>query len=53
MTNFEKIKQMTVEEFAESFGDDSVCEHIRPELCTKQHCCDDCILKWLNQEAEQ
>jgi hypothetical protein len=54
MTNFEKIKQMTVEEFAKMFGN-GICENISNCLntidCTAD--CDDCIIDWLNQEVEE
>ena len=50
MTNFEKIKQMTVEEMAECFGN-VFC------LCEVLDCnytnCSECMKNWLNQEVEE
>lgn len=54
MTNFEKIKQLTLEEFAEKFNS-NICRQIRSErftYCYKGNSCKDCILNWLNQEAD-
>ena len=57
MTNFEKIKQMTVEEFSEAFADDNLCSYIQkvdPKQCLKQHeICIGCIKDWLNQEVKE
>lgn len=56
MTNFEKIKQMTVKEFAEMFGAgicERICSRISDIDCTGDVECDDCIIDWLNQEVEE
>lgn len=62
MTNFERIKTMTVEEFAEIFGstkmleDSSLCQYIQkvdPEHCGRCLNCKGCTLDWLNKEAPQ
>lgn len=53
MTNFERIKRMSVEEFAKMFGS-SICQivyncHDDTIDCTSD--CDDCTVNWLNKEA--
>jgi hypothetical protein len=56
MTNYEKIKAMSVEELAYHFSSNSLCEHIRDEnyeFCVAHDDCDKCIEKWLLQEAEE
>ncbi len=49
MTNFEKIKQMTVEEMVEYFS--NVFCLLLSECKYKD--CSECIKNWLNKEAEQ
>ena len=54
MTNYEKIKAMSVEEMSERFGHHNLCGHIRYELrkfCLENKTCDGCIEKWLLQEG--
>ena len=60
MTNFEKIKQMTVEEFAEFLEntiDGAGCECcIFNESCTPPYNTFKCVkgrINWLNQEVEE
>lgn len=50
MTNFEKIKSMTVEEFAKKFSS-SICENI--DKCCDYNDCNDCIINFLNKEATE
>lgn len=55
MTNYEKIKAMSVEEMAKLFGN-SICDYIQDEeyeFCCANEECDNCIENWLLQEAEQ
>ena len=54
MTNFEKIKNMTVEEFAEFVGFNNVCDYVQDyhvEWCNKYPDCKNCIVDWLNSET--
>lgn len=55
MTNFEKIKQMSVEEFVSIFGDEFICE-----LCSKgakyakcDAMCSEHFKEWLESEVEE
>ena len=68
MTNFEKIKNMSIDEMAEYFGGDEVeetfiCASCRPEYC--KHCREDgfcsaeghnrcvpAVKKWLESEVK-
>lgn len=50
MTNFEKIKAMTIEEFAKKFSS-SICENI--SKCCDYDDCNDCIINFLNKEEEE
>lgn len=55
MTNFEKIKKMTVEELDEVFGE-ALCIHIQGYdvyHCEEQNDCENCVKKWLNKEAKE
>ena len=49
MKNFEKIKQMTLEEMAEYFGN-VFCVCVSGCKSTN---CSECIKEWLNQEVEE
>lgn len=55
MTNYERIKEMTVEEMAESFH--ACCKYCiyRGEECynSEYMLCSDGHLKWLNSEVEE
>lgn len=56
MTNYEKIKAMSVEEMAKLFGHNTICEYIQDnekEFCEAMESCSRCIEKWLLQEAEE
>lgn len=56
MTNYEKIKAMSVEEMVEYIGHQSLCVIVCPDeygKCTDGRSCDGCIEKWLLQEAEE
>lgn len=52
MTNFEKIKQMSVEEFVSIFGKEFICE-----LCSaNEHCdalCSEHFKEWLESEVKE
>lgn len=56
MTNFEKIKQLTVEEMAyfiyavEEFGK-PYCKAEHSYLCNLSCTCDDCRVDWLEREV--
>lgn len=58
MTNFEKIKQMTVDEIAKLLNDLTFfCRYDECDKCPmhnkKDNCCDDITIKnWLNCEVE-
>lgn len=56
MTNFEKIKQLTLEEFAERFNF-SICRQITRESfddCQRyDNNCTQCAIGWLNQEVKE
>ena len=54
MTNFEKIKSMSIEEFAEFVGFNNVCDYVQDyhkEWCSKYPDCKNCIIDWLNSET--
>ena len=60
MTNFEKIKQMSVEDMAKFFIDDSsnidfckMCENKCEYDIAKFTGCEHAIQKWLESEAEE
>ena len=50
MTNFDKIRTMSEEEFLEKFGD-SICDMI--EDCPYHTTCAECKRQWLKQEAKE
>lgn len=55
MSNFEKIKKMSVEELAESFIlDCNCCIYFEPciEACDCDYDCKDGIKEWLESEVE-
>ncbi|MEF2919100.1 MAG: hypothetical protein U0O22_01355 [Acutalibacteraceae bacterium] len=52
MTNFERIKQMTVEEFAKMFNS-ALCRQMNFDGCKRaEGNCQECAIAWLNQEVE-
>ena len=56
MTNYEKIKVMSVEEMKEYIGHRGICEIMCQEQygkCTDGRSCDECLEEWLLQEAEE
>ena len=54
MTNYEKIKAMSVEEMAKFMGRvDEVCRKVSVKECYCFHHCWECVLKYLLQEAEE
>lgn len=56
MTNFEKIKKMSIDEMSEFFGERGCCEcciYDNNFICTPQNsCCEGGVRKWLESEAE-
>lgn len=55
MNNFEKIKKMSVKEFAEFFRS-GLCDYIQDEhkeFCNNREICGNCVLDWLNQEVKE
>lgn len=51
MTNYEKIKQMSVQELARLLNDDGICSCCAYQVLD----CDDCLkghIEWLESEAE-
>lgn len=57
MTNFEKIKAMTVEEMASnSYTKSAICDYIQTEYrswCEKRDECNNCIKKFLESEVQE
>lgn len=54
MTNYEKIKAMSVEEMAKAIGfTRAVCITLTMEQCDMHDKCEDCTKEWLLQEAEE
>lgn len=52
MTNFEKIKQMAVEEFAKMFNS-ALCRQMNFDGCKRaEGNCQECAIAWLNQEVK-
>lgn len=50
MTNFEKIKNMTIEEFAEFVRFNNVCDYVQ-DYHVECPDCKNCIIDWLNSET--
>lgn len=56
MTNFEKIKNMGVEEFAERLNESFACDRCPIEKfceCVLDGGCTDTWIKWLKSEVEE
>lgn len=60
MTNYEKIKAMSVEEMAATFGRKSLCDYIIEHdfvfcitRCRARKECTGCAESWLLQEADE
>lgn len=53
MTNFEKIKSMTLEEMVKSSYPLQICPCGDNDRCIKYVDCDDCTREWLEQEVEE
>ena len=56
MTNFERIKAMSVEEMASFLTEPTVCHFCaRKEQCAKlpYFYCKNCLTKWLESEVEE
>ena len=55
MTNYEKIKRMSLEEMADFLADDfnKVCADKSIDECDTCIACSDCYTKWLESEAEE
>jgi len=49
MTNYEKIKQMSIDEMAEFIGE---CDYCNNDLECNGNC-DECCKKWLESEASK
>lgn len=55
MTNADRIRAMSDEEFVKLFGYNSICDYVQDhsgDFCEKQGSCDNCLVKWLQQPAE-
>lgn len=52
MTNFERIKAMSVSELIETLGYGSLCSHIKFSVCEKHGNCDGCMREWLESEVQ-
>ena len=50
MTNYEHIKNMSVNEFLKYF---SVCRFIKPFVNCNGRSCIKCQLEWLNEEVDE
>jgi hypothetical protein len=56
MTNLERYQSMSAEEFAEAFGDNSICAEIRyrhSNFCEGQSACEECVLEFLRAEYKE
>ena len=55
MTNYEKIKFMTIGEIAELLANETrvVCAEVDTDECDKCEDCTACFRKWLESEAEE
>ncbi len=55
MTNFERIKAMSVGELVEMLGYSCLCSHIQyyeRKWCEAHSNCDKCMWEWLESEAQ-
>lgn len=55
-TNADRIRVMSDEEFAKLLGHNSLCDQIQNKdrkWCESKQSCDDCLLEWLKQPAEE
>ena len=52
MTNFERIKAMSVSEFIEMLGHSCLCSYIQFSVCEKHGNCDGCLREWLESEVQ-
>lgn len=52
MTNYERIKAMSIEEMARFFSINMCISAINHEECMKRYNCVDCMWCWLNSESE-
>ena len=52
MTNFERIKQMNVEEFAKMYSLAFPCDLCEKTVGCTHHCTSN-FVKWLNEEAKE
>lgn len=53
MKNYDKVKEMTIDEMAACFGSTEDCNTcVATNLCEYGVTCKDTIKKWLNSEAE-
>lgn len=53
MTNFEKIKSMTLEEMVKDSYPLQICPCRDNDRCTKYVDCDVCVREWLEQEVKE
>lgn len=55
MTNFDRIKAMSVEKLAEELAKDSACEFckMRDEQTCDKITCEQGIIQWLESEVEE
>ena len=56
MTNFERIKAMSVEEFIEAFRRDGLCSYIQDYdvgWCATRGACTNCVKEWLESEVQE
>lgn len=55
MTNFEKIKQMSVEELAERLGRATYCTtcYYDTSICEEKDNCTECMKEWLESEVSE
>ena len=55
-TNADRIRAMSDEEFVKFIGHNSLCDQIQNDngaWCKKHRVCEDCLVDWLKQPAEE
>ena len=56
MTNADRIRAMSDEEFVDFLGQNSLCDRIQDDCgrwCKKHAVCKDCLVEWLKQPVEE
>ena len=53
MTNYEKIQTKDIKELANFYDEHNVCPNIPDIDCFDYKNCQECLLDWLNREADE